>query len=154
MKKYFKILLLLFLFSCSPDDNTTYEVFTYPQYSVDEQDLILKINNFRLLDPNNLNVLIVHEHMSGLCKRNNDAMISANEPGHYNFEYTTSSIKHLGYNKVSQMIAYNFQTNQSILNALQNDPTCLTILKGDFTHIGLSKTLVNNKMYCTIIFAK
>lgn len=154
MKKYFKFLLLLFMLSCSPDDNTTYEVLTYPEYSADELDLITKINDFRFNHSPGLNELVLHDHMSALCKRNNDATLLANAPGHYDFEYTVLSIKHLGYTRVSQMIAYNFQTNQSILNALHNDTRTSHILVGDFTHIGLSKTQLNNRVYCTIIFAK
>lgn len=139
-------------FSCSKDNDT--EDLTPHSYSHSdiELDLISKINNYR--NSQGLTTLSIVEHVSYKCSEHNDYMISKNTASNDYFYQRSENIKKVcNSTKVSEVIAVNYQTNQSVLQAWINDVTCNEILlKSDSNRIGLSiRENSNQKKYYTVI---
>jgi len=151
--KYFFILLISLLASCSTSEPDPIVMLNY-SYSQQETDMIDLVNHYRT--DHYLASLYPVEHISALCKQNNDLMIQTGVPGHHNFQYRINNLNRIGYTKVSEIITYNYSTNSSSLAAIKNDQRCLDMLNnGELTSIGVSLSIdSNNKKYYTLILAK
>ena len=87
----------------------------------------------------------------------NDYMIENDVVGHQYFDQRASNIKQvLGAVQVSENVAYNYQSNEGVLNAWLLSDGHKDNIEGDFTHFGISvKTNPNTgKKYYTNIFMK
>jgi uncharacterized protein YkwD len=62
----------------------------------------------------------------------------------------------LGAKRVSENIAYNYQTPESAMSAWLNSPGHKDNIEGDFTHLGISITVdeTTGKKYYTNMFIK
>jgi uncharacterized protein YkwD len=151
--KYLLIFTLAFCFSCSTSDPDPIVMLSY-EYTPHETDMIFIVNQHRI--DHSLSPLQPVEHISSLCKQNNDIMVQTGVAGHYNFQDRIENLNHIGYSRVSEIITYNYVTNQSSLSAIKNDPRCAIILNNsEFTNLGLSLTISpTGKRYYTLIFVK
>lgn len=145
--------MISFCISCSTPEPDPVVMLNY-QYEQQELDMIVLVNQHRI--DHFLTPLQPVEHISALCRQNNDLMIQSGAPGHYNFQDRIENLKRIGYDRVSEIVTYNYVTNTSALSAIKNDPQCDVILnKNEFTSIGLSLSVSSTgKRYYTLIFAK
>jgi uncharacterized protein YkwD len=84
-------------------------------------------------------------------------MIANNVVNHNDFVARSENIMNiLGAKTVSENIAYNFNTSQSVLTAWLASPSHKNNIEGNFTHFGLAikENPVNGRKYFTNIFAK
>jgi uncharacterized protein YkwD len=84
-------------------------------------------------------------------------MIENDVVGHQQFEQRANNIKQvLGAVQVSENVAYNFQSNQGVLNAWLLSDGHKENLEGNYTHFGISIKInpANGKKYYTNIFMK
>lgn len=155
------VLPILFVFtivSCSPDssDDKVYEnqVMNY-NYNVNETELAKLINDYRISI--GLNELEIINHISYKSGEHNEYMIANNVVDHAYFQERSDNIVHiLGAVKVSENVAYNFNTPQAVLSAWLNSSGHKETIEGDFTHFGISVTVSpeTGKKYYTNIFIK
>jgi uncharacterized protein YkwD len=152
------IAILFTLVSCSPEDSSEdvssskVENFSYNET---ELDMMSRINDYRTSV--GLNALEPINHISFKSEEHNEYMITNDVVGHYYFETRSNNIKQvLGAVKVSENIAYNYNTNNAALNAWINSEGHKDNIEGDYTHFGISiKTNPNNgRKYYTNIFMK
>ena len=150
MRKIFLFILFL-ITACSSSDDYQTEILNYT-YDQNEIDLIDLTNQYRSTE--SLGMLIPVEHIGALCEKNNQQMIIKG-PGHYNFQGAINNLNSLGYTRVSEIIGYNYISNQGFINALVDNDECLEILRGDFNYIGVSVRVSDTgKKYYTLILAK
>lgn len=154
-KKLFVCLLLLNL-SCTPGsvDSSEVQVFDY-EYSSNEIELLQLINDYRITK--NMQPLIVINHISHLSFLHNQYMIKTNAVNHDGFvQRSEELIKLFKASNVSENVAYNFISNEGVLNAWLNSPNHKKNIEGDFTHFGLSiaEDSIKKKRYYTNIFIK
>jgi len=159
--KMFKALLpiafVLFLASCSSEDSSEIELTKVENYVYNdvEMDMMSRINSYR--EEMGLSSLEPIEHISFKSSEHNDFMIQNEVVGHHRFEHRSQNIRQvLGAVRVSENIAYNYNTNNAALNAWINSEGHNENLLGDYTHFGISiKTNpANGRKYYTNIFMK
>jgi uncharacterized protein YkwD len=145
------------LISCSSDssEDTIAPIVENFSYSDTELDLMSKINDHRISV--GLTPLEHINHISYKSSEHNDYMIENDVVGHQYFDQRATNIKQvLGALKVSENVAYNFQSNEGVLNAWLLSDGHKENIEGDFTHFGISvKTNpTNGRKYYTNIFMK
>ena len=147
------ITLILFLFlGCSSDSEIIPPIMSY-NYSNNEIGLVDLVNNYRTNQ--GLSTLEINQHIGYLCSIHNQNMIETGIVGHQNFESRINNLKlTMRANHVSELVAKNYSTNQSVLSAFLNDPSCKEILDGDKDKIGLSIIEYGGKKYYTLILIK
>jgi len=146
------ILFCFVLTACSNSPETTYEIRTYT-HSEDEIDLLDKINSYR--SDEGQSQLTIVEHASALCADHNDYMISKSIINHdYFYSRSCSIISVCKAIHVGECVAYNYQTNASVLSAWKTSACHDTILRSNFTRIGISirKNSSQQKVYTIILF--
>jgi uncharacterized protein YkwD len=152
-----KILLLfisLLLISCSKSqDQEIYPQYSY-NFSKEERDVMHVTNVYR--NSIELDTLKSNQHIAYLCYEHNDYMIVQDTITHdYFCERSDNIIKTLNADNVGEVLAYNYTSPQSVLNAWINSPLHRNIIEGNFTHFGVSiKQDSNGRKYYTFIFAK
>ncbi len=154
VKKLLFILLFILLSFCSKNDSTQEpEFFTY-EYSADELNLLDIVNNYR--DSIGLNKLDEIQHISYECHEHNIYMIDNNVFNHDYFQSRCDNIiLVLDATHVGENIAYNYQANQSALDAWLGSDGHKENIEGDWTNFGVSITEgANNRRYITMIFVK
>jgi len=134
-----KILLLLIsllLISCSKQDDKFYPQYTY-NFSQEERDVMHVTNVYR--NSINLDTLKSNQHISYICSQHNEYMI-LNDTMNHNYFYNRSEniIKTLHADHVAEVLACNYNSPQSVLNAWISSPGHKTIIEGDFTNFGVS----------------
>jgi uncharacterized protein YkwD len=146
--KMFRALLpMAFMFimiSCSSDSA-----------SVETEELQAKEYAYRI--GMGLNELLPIEHISYKSFEHNNYMIDNEVVGHQYFESRAANIKQvLGAVRVSENIAYNYQSNAGVLNAWLNSEGHKVNIEGDYTHFGIAITEdpVTGRKYYTNIFMK
>lgn len=159
LRLFVPIILVLTLVSCSKEESAEevekLELITNYDYSADENDLVNRINAYRVSQ--GLNALETINHISYKSLEHNDYMIANNVVNHDYFDARANNIKQvLGAVRVGENIAYNFSTPNAALNAWINSPGHKANLDGDYTHFGISITVnpQNGKKYYTNIFMK
>jgi uncharacterized protein YkwD len=148
------LILVLVLFSCNKDENTsTHEMYTY-SYKTSELALLKLINIYR--GECSLNSLSVSQHIAKLCQDHNFYMIKTHSISHDYFTFRSDNIQCvLHATMVGENIAYNYVNVQSTLTAWKNSPGHDENLKGDFNIAGVSieEDSIHRK-YVTLILAK
>lgn len=152
------IAILFTLVSCSTEDSiedvSALKVDNF-SYNETELDMMSRINDYRTSV--GLNALEPINHISFKSEEHNDYMITNDVVGHYFFESRSNNIKQvLGAVRVSENLAYNYNTNNAALNAWLNSEGHKENIEGDYTHFGISiKTNPENgRKYYTNIFMK
>ena len=147
------ITLILFLFiGCSSDSEIIPPIMSY-SYSNNENNLIDLINDYRT--GQGLSTLEKSQHIGYLCFEHNQNMIETGVVGHQNFESRIHNLKlTMNATYVSELVANNYSTNQSVLAAFLGSPLCKNILDEDRDKIGVSITEFDGKKYYTLILIK
>ncbi|MCL6461839.1 Cysteine-rich secretory protein family protein [Flavobacterium micromati] len=167
MKLISQRLVLLFMIvysmnSCSTDadetakvDNVVNEKVISYTYNALELETMEKINTYRVsIGRNRLEKI---NYISVKSEEHNNYMIANNVVNHNDFVARSENIMNiLGAKTVSENIAYNFNTSQSVLTAWLASPSHKNNIEGNFTHFGLAikENPVNGRKYFTNIFAK
>lgn len=154
MKKLTYLIFALFvLSSCSkPDEPEDLTVYTYT-HTNNEIDLFDKLNEFRT----NLGLtpFTMVEHVSYKCMEHNEYMIQNNLANNNYFNDRATNIQKVcNATRVGEIIAYNYQTNNSTMNAWINSPCRDVMVNPNVVRVGLSirENPTNNKKYYTVIF--
>ena len=155
------ITLICTMNSCSSDDSGTQtteasaqKVLSYSYNSIELETMAL-INKHRISV--GLNALEKINHISFKSEEHVSYMIVNNVVNHNDFVARSENIiKTLGAKTVSENIAYNYNTPQSVLDAWLASPTHKANIEGNHTHFGISikENPVNGRKYYTNIFAK
>jgi len=151
---------LTILSSCSSEDNSNeteakLPIVTVYDYSPMELETMELINNYRVSI--GLNALEKINHVSYKSEEHDEYMIANNVVNHDDFVARSENIiKALGALKVSENIAYNYNSAKGAFDAWMNSPGHRENIEGDFTHFGLSirENPVNGRKYYTNIFVK
>ena len=152
MKSLITLILTLFLFvGCSSDSEVIPPIMTY-DYSTTELELINKVNDYRTT--NGLSTLQPVDHIGYLCSEHNQNMINTTV-GHQDFESRINNLKlTMDATRVSELVASNYISNQSVMSAFLNDPLCKKILdEQDRNRIGVAVSIspTGRKYYTLII---
>lgn len=147
-------------FSCSPEDNSNeteekLPIVTVYEYSPIELETMTIINNYRLSI--GLNALEKINHVSYKSEEHDIYMIENNVVNHDAFvERSNNIIKALGAVKVSENIAYNYNSALGAFDAWMKSPHHRENIEGDFTHFGIAikENPINRRKYYTNIFVK
>src|SRR3970040_339078 len=149
------------LASCSSDDSTSsaetvssLKVVEYTYNATELQTMDL-INNYRVSI--GLNPLAKINHISYKSEEHNNYMIANNVVNHNDFVARSQNIiEVLGATKVSENIAYNYNSPNTVFEAWMKSPKHKAIIIGGYTHFGISirENPINGKKYYTNIFAK
>jgi uncharacterized protein YkwD len=139
--------------TCHEPKITKVDPLTYEQTAV-EENLILLINNYRV--ENNLSLVIPVEHISALAYGHNLWMVN-NQVNHSFFQSRADSIQEvLHFQRVGEILAYNYSSNSSALKAWIASPSHKKVIDNNsFGYVGVSITqdTITNKKYYTVIFA-
>ena len=145
--------------SCSSDtsegSSTENKLVTTYNYNDTELRIVSLINDYRASI--GLNRLEVINHISYKSQEHNIYMIDNNLISHDYFQQRANNLVDvLGAKRVSENIAYNYQTPESAMSAWLNSPSHKDNIEGDFTHFGISITVVETtgKKYYTNMFIK
>ena len=152
--------LLSILTSCTSGDNSNeteakLPIVTVYNYSPMELETMTLINNYRVSI--GLNALEKINHVSYKSEEHDEYMIANNVVNHDDFVARSENIiKALGALRVSENVAYNYNSAQGAFDAWLNSPGHRENIEGDFTHFGLSirENPVNGRKYYTNIFVK
>lgn len=153
------VVIVLTMMSCSSDSseatsNEVLEVQSYT-YTESEIDLMNRINAHRVSQ--GLNELQPVEHISFKSFEHNEYMIENNVVGHQQFESRASNIKQvLGAVKVGENVAFNYQSNNGVLQAWLASEGHKENIEGNYTHFGISISIdpETGRKYYTNIFMK
>ncbi len=113
------------------------------------------INSYRISI--GLNSLVKINYISYKSEEHDNYMITNDVVDHYGFVLRSENIMNaLGAKSVSENIAYNYNTSQSVLNAWLASPEHKKNIEGNYTHFGIAIRMnpVTGKKYYTNIFAK
>lgn len=146
--------------SCSPEDNSKQieaktPIVTAYDYSPIELETMKLINNYRVSI--GLNALEKINHVSFKSEEHDEYMIVNNVVNHDDFVARSENIINaLGALKVSENIAYNYNSAKGAFDAWMNSPEHRKNIEGDFTHFGIAvrENPVNGRKYYTNIFVK
>jgi uncharacterized protein YkwD len=156
------IAIVFTLHSCSNDSNnndettkSTPEIVIDYNYNSSELEVMDLINEYRTSI--GLNTLEKINYVSVKSEEHNNYMITNNIVSHDDFVARSGDIiKVLGVIKVSENIAYNYNTPKAALNAWLASPEHKKNIIGDYTNFGISVTEnpINGRKYYTNIFVK
>ena len=146
--------------SCSSDDSdattTSSKLVTEYNYNDTELRLVQLINDYR--QSLGLNRLEVINHISYKSEGHNEYMIEKQAMSHDYFqERSTNLIQVLGAERVSENVAYNYNTPESAFAAWKNSPGHRANIEGDFTHFGVSVSIdseTGRKFYTNMFIKK
>jgi uncharacterized protein YkwD len=129
------------------------EVMNYTYDSTELQAMAL-INDYRVSI--GLNALKEIKHISFKSEEHDNYMIINNVVNHDDFVARSENImKVLGAKKVSENIAYNYNSPEAALKAWLNSPSHKENIEGDFTNFGISiRVDSSGRKYYTNIFVK
>jgi len=163
--KLFRVVILLAIVnvfnSCSPDSSESDDLGPRPQivlnytYSSSELAAMNLINTYRVSI--GLNALEKVNHISYKSEEHDNYMIVNNVVNHDDFVSRSENIINvLGAKRVSENIAYNYNSPQAALDAWLKSPGHKENIEGDFTHFGISirENPATGKKYYTNIFVK
>ena len=147
------LFISLLLISCSKQDEKFYPQYTY-NFSQEELDVMRVTNVYR--NQIGLDTLKTIEHIGYISEEHNIYMIEQDTITHDYFQQRSDNLMNtLQAFRVGEVLAYNYNTSQSVLNAWINSPRHKSIIEGDFTNFGVAiHTNSNNRRYYTFIFVK
>jgi uncharacterized protein YkwD len=156
----FFVVIFSFMVSCSPEDNSSIPEPSLPvvlnyEYSPVELETMALINNYRTSI--GLNALERINHVSYKSEEHDNYMITNNVVNHDDFTARSENImKALGAKKVSENIAYNYNSAKGAFDAWMESEGHRKTIEGDFTHFGISvrESPINGRKYYTNIFVK
>lgn len=147
--------------SCSSEASETQPVNTAVQASVAYSYKTIELETMNLINAHRisvgLNPLEKINYISVKSEEHNNYMIANNVVNHNDFVARSENIiKYLGAKSVSENVAFNFNTSQSVLTAWLASPSHKVNIEGNFTHFGIAikENPANGKKYFTNIFAK
>jgi uncharacterized protein YkwD len=164
LRKALRLICLATIFSftvsCSTEDSSKETeakspIVTVYDYSPLEIETMTLINNYRVSI--GLNALERINHVSFKSEEHDNYMIANNVVNHDAFvERSNNIIKSLGALRVSENIAYNYNSAKGAFDAWMNSKSHRENIEGDFSHFGLSirENPVNGRKYYTNIFVK
>lgn len=157
--------LLFTMVSCSSDSESdeqalkqaTISTVLVENYDYDASELEL----FNLINAHrqslNLPALLPINHISYKSQEHNEYMIEHNVVNHDFFEQRSENlVQVLGAVRVSENVAYNYNTPQAAVNAWLNSPGHKANIEGNFTHFGISVSVdpESGRKYYTNMFIK
>lgn len=154
MKLKIVLFFTLLFISCSkPQDDTIYIEQTY-DFNTEELELMHVTNVYR--SSIQLDTLKSNQHIAYICSEHNDYMILNDTINHDYFHSRSENlVKTLHASRIGEVLAYNYTTPNSVLNAWVNSPNHKNIIEGKFTHFGVAiKEDSFGRKYYTFIFAK
>lgn len=152
--------LSISLISCSKDDiasdqNTIAPVDVTFEYSQEEIELMKIINDYRAsIGKNTLQKV---DYMSVKSEEHDLYMISKGGISHDYFQDRYEDlVENLGAVNVSENVAYNYSTPQSVFNAWMNSAGHKANIEGDHTHFGIAirKNSEGKKFYTNLFMKK
>jgi uncharacterized protein YkwD len=154
------ILVLVFHTSCSSEESSNeaeakLPIVTVYEYSPLELETMALINAHRVSI--GLNTLEKINHVSFKSEEHDNYMIANNVVNHDDFVARSENIiKALGASRVSENIAYNYNSAKGAFDAWMNSPAHKENIVGNFTHFGIAirENPVNGRKYYTNIFVK
>lgn len=162
LQKTLLFLIVCFVCSCSSNvdepakvDNAVNAKLSSYTYNALELETMEKINKYRTSA--GLNRLEKINYISLKSEEHNHYMIAHNMISHNDFVARSTDIMNtVGAKTVSENIAYNFNTAESVLTAWLASPSHKSNIEGNFTHFGLAvkQNPVNGRKYFTNIFVK
>jgi uncharacterized protein YkwD len=134
------------------------QIFIEHTYAYSEQEIdLMKITN-QYRQSLQLDTLQPIEHIGYLCQKHNLYMIEKDTVTHdYFYDRQVNIQQLLKATQIGEIIACNYEKNQSVLQAWINSPTHAAILrKSIYTNFGVSITTnpTTNRKYYTFIFIK
>lgn len=156
----FLVVIFSFMYSCSAEDSNGSDskspsiVLNY-EYSPVELETMALINDYRVSI--GLKTLEKINHVSYKSEEHDNYMIANNVVNHDDFVARSENImKVLGAKKVSENIAYNYNSAKGAFEAWLKSEGHKQNIEGDFTHFGISirENPANGKKYYTNIFVK
>ncbi|KFF10434.1 CAP domain-containing protein [Flavobacterium hydatis] len=164
-KNYYQIALVIVLlftiYSCSNDTSISnepepiHEVVVEYNYTPIELETMDLINKYRV--SKGLNALGKINYLSVKAEEHTNYMMANNAVSHDNFaDRLKDIVRTLGVIKVSENIAYNYNTPQEALDAWLNSPEHKKNIMADYTNFGISvrQHPINGRKYYTNIFVK
>lgn len=164
MMKFTKLLSVMTLmavlsFSCSTEDISNDEIdatvlANAPVAKTIEIEILELINTHRIdlgLNPlNNLSII------KSVAYSHTDYMVGINQVNHDNFfQRKNSLIQNAGAARVSENVAYGYNTAENVVNAWINSPAHKANMEGDFTDFDISAEQNNEgRWFFTNIFIK
>lgn len=147
--------------SCSSDESEDTVADASSQKVVNYTYNTLELNTMDLINKHRISVglkpLEKINHMSFKSEEHDNYMIANNVVNHNDFVARSENIiKTLGAKTVSENIAYNYNTPESVLKAWLASPSHKANIEGDHTHFGIAikENPANGRKYYTNIFAK
>ena len=156
----FLVAVIFTMNSCSADSSEDSNTSTSAQkamtytYNSTEIETMALINAYRVSI--GLNELKEINHISYKSEEHAHYMIANNVVNHNDFVSRSENIiQVLGAKRVSENIAFNYNSPQAALDAWLKSPSHKANIEGNFTHFGLSiRASADGKKYYTNIFAK
>ena len=145
------IILIITTLSCSNQNSNLTK--SYPYKSSETELLLLKIiNSYR--DSIGVGKVVIVEHVSYVSSEHVKYMIRIGKPTHDGFVSRAENIKEVcDATIVGEILAYNFDTNESVMKGWINSDRHDTIAKGIFKRIGISiKEDPEGKKYYSVMF--
>lgn len=155
------IVILFTIHSCANDTSISNEPEPIPivvveyNYTPIELETMDLINKYRV--SKGLNTLGTINYLSLKAEEHTNYMMVNNAVSHDNFAVRLKDIvRTLGVIKVSENIAYNYNTPQEALDAWLNSPEHKKNIMADYTNFGISvrQHPINIRKYYTNIFVK
>ena len=147
--------------SCSSDESEDIVADASSQKVVSYTYNTLELSTMDLINKHRISVglkpLEKINHMSFKSEEHDNYMIANNVVNHNDFVARSENIiKTLGAKTVSENIAYNYNTPESVLKAWLASPSHKANIEGDHTHFGIAikENPANGRKYYTNIFAK
>lgn len=123
-------------------------------YSAEELEGLRVMNEHRLSI--GLGVVTNNNFISYQCLAHDNYMIRQDKPSHDGFvDRSTAIQKKLNAQRVSEVVAYNYQSPQAVVTAWLNSPEHREVIEGQyFKRVGYSvRANANGKKYYTMIFS-
>lgn len=153
------VLVALLSFSCSTEE--------FPEETIDSVSLpvppaakIIEIEILELINEHRINEGLAplndHNIIKAVAYTHTDYMVESNNVGHDNFfQRKNSLIDNANATKVSENVAYAYNSAQSVVNAWINSDGHRETIEGDFTDFDISaEQNEEGKWYFTNIFIK
>ena len=158
-KIVFLVLISISIVSCSKEEAAIAPVDMSQAnakytYTTEETQVMTLVNDYRASI--GLNKLEKIDYISIKSEEHDNYMISTGAVNHNYFQDRYENlVQVIGAKNVSENLAYNYTTPQSVVNAWLNSPAHKVNIEGDFTHFGISiRTSSDGKKYYTNIFVK
>ena len=158
-KIVFLVLVSISIVSCSKDEAASAPVDLSQAsakytYTAQETQVMTLVNNYRVSQ--GLSVLAKIDYISIKSEEHDNYMISVGAVNHNYFQDRYENlVQVIGAKNVSENLAYNYATPESVVNAWLNSTGHKANIEGDFTHFGIAiRTNSEGKKYYTNIFVK